>query len=223
MKFKEIAHIDHFDDATIFWAELSDVPLHIQIEAQKIDGAEYSATCFGMCINYDMATKEFAVVTDTDRFTRDVGNIYYVDNDGNEHWFQAEMPKEFMNQVFATCDKINTGRDTIHGYEVKKSVLFENSRGFALAENPKAVQPFVTWIFTEDKAGRRDYEWGHYYSDRAAAEKNFTSRAAEYQRDYGVREVKRPIAEQIKAAQKLAEENGGRTMPQKDAPDRNDR
>ncbi len=33
--------------------------------------------------------------------------------------------------------------DNIHGYEVKRSVIFENNRGFALAEDPEAVNPFA--------------------------------------------------------------------------------
>lgn len=198
-------------------------PLYIQTEAKEIDGENYNAACFGMCIHYDWAEEEFAVVTDTDHTNGGQCNLYYVDNDGGKHWFKAEMPEELVRQVFSACEKINMGKDTIHGYEIKKSILFENSRGFALAENLKAVQPFVTWIFSEDKTGRRDYEWGHYYGEEAAAEKDFTSRAAEYQRDYGIREVKPTIAEQMKAAQKLAGEHRGQPIPKKNTPNKGDR
>ena len=48
------------------------------------------------------------------------------------------------------------------GYEIKQAVLFDNGRGVALGENPKAPDPFVTWMFTQGKDGGRDYEWGHY-------------------------------------------------------------
>ena len=51
--------------------------------------------------------------------------------------------------------------DVIRGYVVQRSIVFENNRGVALAENPKAVQPFVTWMFTEGENGKRDYEWGY--------------------------------------------------------------
>lgn len=95
--------------------------------------------------------------------------------------------------------------DKIQGYEIKQSVLFDNDRGIALGENPAAPAPYVTWQFT-DEAGKRDYYWGHYYGDRAAAERDFTERSADYQRRFGVREVKRPIAEQMREAQKLADE-----------------
>lgn len=78
--------------------------------------------------------------------------------------------------------------EKVHGYEIKKSVLFENDRGFALAENPNAPQPFVTWQFTENESGRRDYYWGHYFNDGDKATMDFSTRAAGYQKDYGVSE-----------------------------------
>ena len=95
--------------------------------------------------------------------------------------------------------------EEIQGYVIRQSVLFDNGRGFALGENPKAPSPFVTWQFTEEQ-GNRDYYWGHYHNDGAAAEKDFLSRVSDYQRRYGVREVRRPIAEQMREAGTLAKE-----------------
>jgi len=46
---------------------------------------------------------------------------------------------------------------------------------FVLAHNPKAVQPFVTWQCRND--GRQDYHWGHYWSDRSVAQKDYFNRA----------------------------------------------
>ena len=51
--------------------------------------------------------------------------------------------------------------DKVKEYEIKRAIVFENDRGFALGENPQAVQPFATWQFTEDASGERDYYWGH--------------------------------------------------------------
>ena len=53
------------------------------------------------------------------------------------------------------------GNEWVHGYEIKRSIVFENDRGFALAENPNAPQPFVTWMFTEGENGKRDFYWGY--------------------------------------------------------------
>jgi hypothetical protein len=88
--------------------------------------------------------------------------------------------------------------EKVQGYEIKKSVLFENDRGFAFAENPNAPQPFVTWQFTE-KNGRRDYYWGHYTQNSNAAAKDFEARVTDYQKSYGVSEkVARPVPEVYK-------------------------
>jgi len=89
-------------------------------------------------------------------------------------------------------DKNNLHKDIIHGYEIKKSILFENNRGFALAENHDAVSPFVTWQFTEDESGKRDYYWGHYKSDGEAAGRDYETRATEYKQDYGLSEKTTP-------------------------------
>lgn len=78
--------------------------------------------------------------------------------------------------------------DNVKGYEIKRAIVFENDRGFALGENPQAVQPFATWQFTEDASGRRDYYWGHYTTDKAAATRDYKNRVSEYQYDYGVSE-----------------------------------
>lgn len=79
--------------------------------------------------------------------------------------------------------------DEVQKYKVTKSVLFDNDRGFALAENPHAPSPFATWQFTEE-GGKRDYYWGHYFSDGDRAAGDFAQRVNEYQRDYGVLPVR---------------------------------
>lgn len=89
-------------------------------------------------------------------------------------------------------------KEMVRGYEIKRSILFENDRGFALAENPNAPQPFVTWQFTEEN-GKRDYYWGHYTKNEDTAEKGYEARVARYQKDYGVTEkAARPAPEVYK-------------------------
>ena len=75
------------------------------------------------------------------------------------------------------------------GYEIRESVLFDNGRGFALGENDRASAPV----------------------------KDFAARSADYQRRYGVQEVKLPIAEQMKAAKEQTEKpvDKVREMPPK--------
>ena len=49
-------------------------------------------------------------------------------------------------------------------------------------------------IRDSDKDGQRQYEWGHYGSDRAALEQDFAARVQEYQRLYnvGVKQTEAP-------------------------------
>ena len=76
--------------------------------------------------------------------------------------------------------------DKNQGYEIIKAVMLENGRGFALGHNPAAPSPYVTWACYDDKDGQRQYEWGHYGSDRTALEQDFAARVQEYQRLYNV-------------------------------------
>lgn len=77
--------------------------------------------------------------------------------------------------------------DKIRGYEVVMAVMFENGDGIALGHNPKAPQPFVTWACYNDRvSGKREYEWGHYGSDRAKMEADLLERLEDYQRQFRV-------------------------------------
>lgn len=69
-------------------------------------------------------------------------------------------------------------------YEITKSVLFDNGRGFVLGHNPKAPAPYVTWQFTQGD-GHRDYYWGHYHGNPEMAEGDFKGRIKEYADLYG--------------------------------------
>lgn len=220
LKFNGIEHFDRFEDGIIYWAEISDVPDAIQSKAQQIDGPAYNSNCFGLCVCYDTATNKFELVTDTDLSTGNSRNIYYIDNDGNKHWYKSDLAPAFIEQIFGTCDRLIRGKDTLQGYQIQKYTLFENGRGISLAESPNAPQPFVTWMFTKDKNGIHEYEWGHYFINRAEAERDFSTRVEDYQRRYGVREIKQPIAGQIKDAQRLAGKHRGRTAPNKSARDK---
>ena len=71
------------------------------------------------------------------------------------------------------------------GYVIRQSVIFDNGRGFALGENFKAPNPFVTWQFTQED-GNRDYYWGHYFNEECEAIGDYNRRVFYHERDYGV-------------------------------------
>ena len=81
----------------------------------------------------------------------------------------------------------NEQKEIIHGYEIKRAIVFENNQGFALGENPNAPDPFVTWQFKEDQNGARDYFWGRYTSTLDTATRDYELRVAEFQ-GYGLSE-----------------------------------
>lgn len=84
--------------------------------------------------------------------------------------------------------------DKNQGYEIIKTVILENGGGFALGHHPTAPSPYVTWACYDDRDGQRQYEWGHYGSDRAALEQDFAARMQEYRRLYnvGVKQTEAP-------------------------------
>jgi hypothetical protein len=79
-------------------------------------------------------------------------------------------------------------KEIVEDYEIKRAIAFENDRGFVLAENTAAPLPFVTWQFTENENGRRDYYWGHYASSGEAAARDYLLRVTEYQKGHDVTE-----------------------------------
>lgn len=69
--------------------------------------------------------------------------------------------------------------ENVHGYEVKQAISFDNDRGFALAKNPGAPSPFVTWQFTNE-GGNRNHYWGHYFGTEEKALIDYIYRVANY-------------------------------------------
>ena len=110
--------------------------------------------------------------------------------------------------------------DKNQGYEIIKAVMLENGRGFALGHHPTAPSPYVTWACYDDKDGQRQYEWGHYGSDRAALEQDFAARVQEYQRLYNVdvRQVEAPGLYKYYSTQRPVD-IGTFPKPSRNAPD----
>lgn len=78
--------------------------------------------------------------------------------------------------------------DTCQGYEVKGLVRI-GGIGIVFAENPAEVRPYVTWRVNEF-GHFKDYYWGHYFSDRQDALKDFRARVKDETRSLEQR--KRP-------------------------------
>jgi len=63
--------------------------------------------------------------------------------------------------------------ETVHGYMITDRTYIGDI-SIVLAHNPSAVQPYVTWQGHRQHEG---YDWGHYYSKRMDAERDFFLRA----------------------------------------------
>jgi len=90
----------------------------------------------------------------------------------------------------------------VHGYEITRSVWFDNQRGFAIGHNPNAPDPFVCWQFTAEN-GARDFYWGRYCGSEKAAEASYAARTIVHMKDELCREIPNPLA----AAEMSTEQN----------------
>ena len=145
MRLDGVEHWDHFQDETIYWLDLSDMPEPIQQAARRIDGKAYNDRCFGICVVHDLATNEYAVVTESGTSPEVDRNIFYVDNNGDKHWFQADLPDTLVKEMFSCCEDVHAGKLLPQGYQALSSVLFDNETGFVSGENQAAKSPFSTW------------------------------------------------------------------------------
>ena len=81
--------------------------------------------------------------------------------------------------------------DNVRNYIVKQAILFNDNTGFALAHNPEAVAPYVTWhIFNND--GRLEYEMGHYVSTESDAVADYISRCETHTASNNLTEIPVP-------------------------------
>ncbi|MDR2514742.1 MAG: DUF3849 domain-containing protein [Christensenellaceae bacterium] len=103
-----------------------------------------------------------------------------------------KLYEELGAERFALPGREESG-EAVQGYQVIRSISFDNRRGFAIGHNPDAVEPFVTWQFTVDN-GARDFYWGKYSSDISGAADYYTARTLSYLKDENVKEVENPLA-----------------------------
>ncbi|MDL2237888.1 hypothetical protein LJC56_08700 [Christensenellaceae bacterium OttesenSCG-928-K19] len=67
--------------------------------------------------------------------------------------------------------------DVVQGYKVLQSISI-GGKSYVIAENPKAVQPWVTWVCRENRLFK-SYDHGHYFSDYLPAMIDLTERVRE--------------------------------------------
>lgn len=89
LNYKALEHSDDFGTEVVCWVEVTGVPDKFVEVAKLIDGGNYIGDGFGVCIQYDKDTGEFVAVEDAPGC-----NLYYVDNNGDKHWFHYEVNEQ---------------------------------------------------------------------------------------------------------------------------------
>ena len=113
--YSDLEHYDNFGDTErVFWVDVSGVPECFVGEAKKIDGADYTEDCFGVCIQHNSETGEFVAIED-----KPGQNLYYVDNLGEKHWFDYCLSGQELAQIvekvrifLEVMEKENSYRET---------------------------------------------------------------------------------------------------------------
>jgi hypothetical protein len=84
-------------------------------------------------------------------------------------------------------------RSKAQNYKIKKTVLFTNNIGFALAEKPSEPPMFAVWKFV-NKDGVQNYSEGYYFDNKHNAEYNFTERADDYKFYRNIEEMPKKLS-----------------------------
>lgn len=208
MKFSGIEHFDHFPDETIFWAEFADPPAELRDKAALLDGDNYCETCFGVCAVFDAKAQRFDLIADMDGDETHI--VYYIDNDGDKHWFACEIPEELKNRIFSECQQILNFQKVEGGYEIKECIQFEDGSGFVLAEHSDSKHPFLTAHFTEADRGQRYYGERNFFDRRNNAIEDFSKRANHQKQFLSVKPGQRQADEHPKKNTKQAKEQTNR-------------
>jgi hypothetical protein len=115
--------------------------------------------------------------------------------------YARELYAEVGAERFALPGRPESG-ETVNGYEITRSITFDDRRGFAIGHNPDAVSPYVCWQFTTEN-GRRDFYWGHYADEPKSATDNYLARVAVHMSGGDVKEIPNYLA----AAEMSSERN----------------
>ena len=189
MEFKQVEQYARFPDTTIYWAAISDPPQEIQNQARKIDGEAYDPDGFGVCVFHDLSTHEFALMTEKAYPTNENRSIYYVDIDGNRHWFKADLAEEALKEIYDACEKITAGKMTENGYVITDSVRFDDGHGFALAEKTGAEQPFNVLKIDVDQYERWSYKSQGTFESAEAARSIYSAHIKSYEQFHSMMEA----------------------------------
>jgi hypothetical protein len=117
--------------------------------------------------------------------------------------YVREYYSELGAERFALPGRAESG-EMVNGYEITRSITFDDMRGFAIAHDPDAVSPYVCWQFTVEN-GVRDFYWGDYSNDEKGAADNFVARVIKHMYGENVKELPDYIATANKSKEQSEE------------------
>ena len=80
-----VEHFDNFDESICFWVDVAGVSEELISQAKQIDKENFNEECFGCCVLLDKDGWSVIYDESTDK------EIYYVDNNGEKHWFDTSF------------------------------------------------------------------------------------------------------------------------------------
>jgi hypothetical protein len=113
--------------------------------------------------------------------------------------YAREMYSELKAERFAVPGHEESGQ-VVQGYEIQRSIRFNNQRGFAIGYNPNAAAQYVCWQFTAEN-GHRDFYWGHYAATEKAATDDYIARVIVHMKDEQAIEIPNPLAAEEMSAE----------------------
>jgi hypothetical protein len=74
--------------------------------------------------------------------------------------------------------------EIVNGYQIARSLTFDNGAGVAFGVDPQAAFPLATWLFNVED-GKRNYYDGHFFilTNADLARLSFSDRVAQYKTD----------------------------------------
>lgn len=93
MRLDGVEHWDHFQDETIYWLDLSDMPEPIQRRQGELMERHTMIEALVYVLSIIWPQMSMPLLPKAELLRRWIGNIFYVDNDGDKHWFQGRSAR----------------------------------------------------------------------------------------------------------------------------------
>ena len=92
--------IDKEKNEVSFWMMVKNLPEMVVAIAKNIDKENYAPDCFGFQYNYGILNKNYYIKKENGL------SLYYLDNEGEKHYIEYEIPDNLIKSAIKKCNKI---------------------------------------------------------------------------------------------------------------------